>query len=268
MKDYYTILGVHRQAHISDIKRAYRRLAVQYHPDKNPDVSAEHIFKEINEAYEVLGDPQKKAYYDQRSENPFAGISEILKEEQKPKHRDPAYRRPKPTVKWKSNSERMLDLMAAYLPWMRRLTIVAFCVGLFFIIDFSLPSSIARETICGMDEKVTYSRRTSNEWLIISTDKNRRIEVPSLYEEYFSIGQQVIIRASPLLSIPYYIETAEHSIAIRKTMYGTFLFAPIVLFIFSAVGIYFRHRLDYAFNLGVISFTILMLTLAIYLILH
>ena len=65
-KDYYRILGVDRKADEKTIKRAYRRLAVQFHPDKNPgDNQAEDKFKEINEAYEVLGDASKRAKYDQ-----------------------------------------------------------------------------------------------------------------------------------------------------------------------------------------------------------
>ncbi len=64
-KDYYDILGISRDASQEDIKRAYRRLAHQYHPDKNPgDKRAEERFKEINEAYEVLKDPDKRATYD------------------------------------------------------------------------------------------------------------------------------------------------------------------------------------------------------------
>lgn len=63
-KDYYKILGVSKNATTEEIKRAYRKLAHQYHPDKNHDSSGER-FKEINEAYQVLSDPQKKAHYDQ-----------------------------------------------------------------------------------------------------------------------------------------------------------------------------------------------------------
>ncbi len=64
-KDYYKILGVGRDADEKEIKRAYRKLARQYHPDVNPgDKRAEEKFKEINEAYEVLSDPQKRAKYD------------------------------------------------------------------------------------------------------------------------------------------------------------------------------------------------------------
>lgn len=64
-QDYYELLGVSRSASEDDIKRAYRKAAMKYHPDRNPgDASAEQKFKEINEAYDVLKDPQKRAAYD------------------------------------------------------------------------------------------------------------------------------------------------------------------------------------------------------------
>ena len=65
MKDYYAILGVSREAGADELKKAYRKLALQYHPDKNPgDKAAEEHFKEINEAYAVLSDPEKRSNYD------------------------------------------------------------------------------------------------------------------------------------------------------------------------------------------------------------
>jgi len=65
-KDYYDVLGVTKNANEAEIKKAYRKLAKQYHPDGNPgDEEAEHKFKEATEAYEVLGDSEKKAKYDQ-----------------------------------------------------------------------------------------------------------------------------------------------------------------------------------------------------------
>ena len=65
-RDYYEVLGLKKGASADEIKRAYRKLAVKYHPDKNPgNKEAEERFKEINEAYAVLSDPQKKEQFDQ-----------------------------------------------------------------------------------------------------------------------------------------------------------------------------------------------------------
>ncbi|WP_026476289.1 molecular chaperone DnaJ [Alkaliphilus transvaalensis] len=65
-RDFYEVLGVDRNASAEDLKRAYRKLAMKYHPDRNPgDKEAEEKFKELNEAYEVLGSPEKKQRYDQ-----------------------------------------------------------------------------------------------------------------------------------------------------------------------------------------------------------
>jgi curved DNA-binding protein len=69
-RDYYKILGVPRGMSAAEIKKAYRKLAMRYHPDRNPgDKQAEDHFKEINEAYQVLSDPEKRSRYDQLGED-------------------------------------------------------------------------------------------------------------------------------------------------------------------------------------------------------
>ena len=73
-QDFYEVLGIGKDASAGEIKKAYRKQAIKYHPDKNPgDQEAEANFKKAAEAYEVLSDPQKKAQYDQYGHAAFEG---------------------------------------------------------------------------------------------------------------------------------------------------------------------------------------------------
>ncbi len=73
-RDYYEILGVSKGANADEIKKAYRKLALKYHPDKNPDDhTAEEKFKEAAEAYEVLSNPEKKERYDRFGHQGMSG---------------------------------------------------------------------------------------------------------------------------------------------------------------------------------------------------
>lgn len=72
-KDYYQLLGITKGASAEEIKKAYRKMALQFHPDKNKSKEAETKFKEVNKAYEVLSDPQKRQTYDQFGAQAFEG---------------------------------------------------------------------------------------------------------------------------------------------------------------------------------------------------
>jgi len=73
-EDFYDILGISKNATAAEIKKAYRKKAIEFHPDKNPgDEKAEAMFKKAAEAYEVLSDPDKKSRYDQFGHQAFDG---------------------------------------------------------------------------------------------------------------------------------------------------------------------------------------------------
>ena len=97
----------------ADIKQAYRRLALQFHPDKNQSDQAETIFKEINEAYEILGDNEKKVTYDLL----LRGVSPEVPVYSRP-HRDPRYTpRPPGSYSRKSKRQELLEVMNDYLKY-------------------------------------------------------------------------------------------------------------------------------------------------------
>jgi molecular chaperone DnaJ len=73
-RDYYDVLGVSRNASTEEIKKAFRKLAMQYHPDRNAADGAEQRFKEIGEAYEVLSDPAKRSAYDRFGHSGLSGF--------------------------------------------------------------------------------------------------------------------------------------------------------------------------------------------------
>jgi hypothetical protein len=270
MKDYYQILQLPRSAGQTEIKKAYRRLAILYHPDKNPSTGAEQVFKEINEAYEVLGDPNNRAKYDYQITNPFATV---VTAPQRPAHRDPAYKRKKrPGVRVKGEKERILETMATMLPFANKIVYVSFAVSMFLAMDFLLPYRISQETIRYAAKERMYSQRSSL-WTI-HTDQGKIIDLPYGISDYFLVGDMIEIRSSQFLGIPVRVagsriaDGKSGSVRIGKTIYGNFIFAPIVLLITSCFGVYHRRKIEYGFNAGVICSLILILTIVIYILIH
>lgn len=123
MQDYYQILGISSSATSGQVKVAYRRLALQFHPDRNPDnVSAERRFIEIAEAYEVLSDPIKRSKYDN-------GMDIGLDDDQQPELRQ---RKPPPYYYYKYKPEKVSYTRRDY-------TLAAVAVGIMIIIAFFVP---------------------------------------------------------------------------------------------------------------------------------
>ncbi len=259
--NYYQILRVEQSAGSDEIKRAYRRLAVTYHPDKNHDQGAEAIFKEVNEAYDVLSDPEKRRVYDLKLQYPFGAVIE-----QPPRHRDPAYRPQRPKVYRKSENQRLYELMEQYLPIAQKASIFCFAVSMFLLLDFLWPARVSNEIIESVSTRRTYSRNASTTWWVIHTTNGDEIDIPFTLSDYFLPKEPVRIHSSYFLGIALNAEVRGHSEKLKKNIYGNFVFAPAALLVISAFGVIMRKDVSYGFNLGVTSFVIFLFFIFIVLI--
>lgn len=255
MKDYYTILGVPSSASHSEIKRAFRKLAIRYHPDKNPSAEATPLFHDINEAYDVLGDPEKRALYDNRLANPFAE----LVSEPAPRHRDPAYRRRGGNqARRKSGPPASYILMRDYLKYMLWISRTGLLVSTLFFVDYFLPYQHEEETITSISA-VTLRREVA--YHMIETASGRSIKLYDYAATNFRAGQSIRLSSTSIYgSVIFLSDTAGTSRAKIAYLYRTLIFFPILLFVNSLLGLIFQKRVEFCFNLNVTAFMLLIIT--------
>lgn len=250
MKDYYAILGIPSSASQSTIRDAYRRLAKKYHPDVNSSPDAEQIFKEVNEAYEILGDPEKRSQYD----NPTYYVP--IEPTPQPKHRDPAYRRQRrPKGFQESSAQRLKQLKEEYknvFLWICR-------VGLGFVLlialDVVIPSILSDEEIIGV-QYYRGSRRTAG-YYAVTTDHDRKFNLYPYYYNSLTLSEHsvVTLQISPIFSnvLTIKLKDSESSLWIAS-IYRQFSFFPIILLIASSLGMLVKANADVVLNCGTVSF--------------
>lgn len=261
--DYYQILGVSYSASAADIKRAYRRLAVSYHPDKNPDPKAHALFKDINAAYDVLSDPAKKSIYDQRRYSQYAVVVHP-NADVRPRHRDPAYRGNGTAAPPRNGRPTLRESMRKYLPWASKASQFCLAVAVVLLIDYLLPNRITEETIAYANTVEKAGGRYAYRGWLVETDKGRRLDFPAELREFFQPGQPITFRSSLLFNVPRKVISGGYIHHVGMSLYGNFLFLPLSLLVISALGVYQRKKIEAGFNFGVTSTIVLvMMTLII-----
>jgi DnaJ domain len=253
VKDYYSILRVSRSADVQTIKRAYRRLVQQYHPDINPDPKAADLTKEINEAYDVLSDPVKKSEYDFRLINPYQQQSPQPQQPAPRQHRDPYFRRRGFRPIYKAPTE--YDLIVRYFHYVRKVCITGLVVCFILLLDYSLPHRQTR-----VECKIDYGVGRD---YILTPYKS----IPVMREELrpFEESEDVVLIESRLLGKTIEIRSmdGEHSITTFGTVYGTFKFVPILVFITALICLFMRDNLEFRFGLCVLTGFALFFTLVL-----
>lgn len=261
MNDYYQVLGVHRSAHAAEIKRAYRKLVQQLHPDINPDPQAQELIKLVNEAYDVLGDEVKRREYDYRLENPY---TQTYEPPATPSHRDPryrgrgAYRSPQP----KRPTQR--DLMRAAVPYLKPVAVAGCLLFSFLFADFFLPPNQSVETLVKFRNE-TFGRGWQD-YLITNT--GREMKIASEDVQALSVNTQLVFTESALVGVVMNVQTIDGTVNISNlgTLYDNFIFVPLLLIISSVVWITAIGSIEFRFNLGIVNVFMLIFTVILILI--
>jgi len=254
MKDYYAILGVRENAGAAEIKRAYRLLAVKYHPDKNPSAEAEEIFKEVNEAYDVLSDLNKKFLYDQRRYHPLQDSVDI---EPVRMHRDPRYRPRRqgaPRRPEKSAQYLLMEKWNKYALW---INITGIVVASLYAIDYILPYRVTTETV--KDVVTVRGRRGGFEYFRVKTESGKSIKV---YHQVGEIGESFNLEATVFYGIPMRLYAGDFELKMGY-VYSPLALFPFMVLVTSLMGIGNRKNISLAFNYCVATAILLIITLVL-----
>ena len=252
VKNYYSILGVSPSAGESEIKKAFRKLAVQYHPDKNSSGDANSKFQEISEAYDVLSDPGKRNAYDLRLANPYG---EILTAPANV-HRDPAYRRRKPAQPRPQEPSASQILMHDFLPYVIWISRFGLLASTLFFADYFLPYQRVPDAIASI---ATYGRGPDH-YLIINTTHGAEFRIKDFRLENFNEKREVALSVTPIYRSLIYVSSPSGSYRVWVAhMYSTLIFFPVVLFVNSLLALVYRKHVEFCFNLNVTAFILLII---------
>jgi len=287
MKDYYQILGLERSASPIEVKKAYHRMAMRHHPDRNDSPDANDLLVEINEAYEVLSDREQRADYDQKIDDMLLALY-YLQAQQKQQaaqeediNRDPRYRRraPRTVARDARNEPEAKRINLEERPWQQRLDfrdakaraigkkVSRFYIGfiMLVILDFSLPYT---DEVAQIDQ-VREGREWSNSKSIDKSyyrvqDREFSCESDE-YSRAIGKGSHGILQKTPILRTPRYLILYRQA-PMRMWAYGTFydyyLVVLVILCFTAGVGLAAEESPDlhlYSAVMASLTFFLLMI---------
>lgn len=258
MKDYYAILGVPSSASESEIKKAFRTLAVRYHPDKNRSAGANSAFQEISEAYDVLGDAGKRSAYDARLASPFA---EILTEPARPRHRDPAYRSQR-SRRGQDEPPASFLLMRDSLPYVIWVSRIGLFITTLFFIDYLLPYNQVEDFIYTID---SFSASRGETYTVVGTRDGEHLRARNFDRDDFDQEGRLLLSVTPVYGSVIWLENTTRTYrAWVAYMYSTLVFFPVLLFVISVLAHVYRKRVEFCFNLNVTALILVIINLVLF----
>jgi curved DNA-binding protein CbpA len=255
MEDYYQILGISPRATQLEVKRAFRKLAILYHPDKNKTIDGEEKFKQINQAYEVLSDPAERSQYDLSLFYP--GYQQTAKSN----HRDPAYRR-RPAYPQREPAPSVQELMAEYLPKFRWACWAGLILCFFVALDYMIPFDTYQEDITEINRMYRTGRGGGT---IYDHDEliTKSGMIINLHDEdafNFQNARYIIVVQTRLFKKIVTVSTPDRAFKVRvAAIYAGLLFIPGILFLSSILGVAIRKNVEFPFNLTIVSFVLLII---------
>lgn len=245
MRDYYQILEIDKQATQEEIKRAYRKLAKKYHPDRSGYAQADKLFAEISQAYSVLSDVQQKQEYDfQRLQSPTSRSSQ---------GGERSYRRP---PRYKQQSKLNLIPYLRYFHLVSKIAL-SFCTLLIF--DFAIPSPPQNDIVLSKSAQITVSRygRQFLTGYYINLQHQGTFLIDKEVGARVSRGLHVTVDKTILLqkltNVSFNFGAEKEHYNIGASIYSNFSFALITLTLASLIGVFRKNKPEQALNLAIIN---------------
>ncbi len=253
MKNYYQILGVPSHATHYEIKKAYRHLASQYHPDKNVQGTDHTLFYEVNEAYQILGDPLKRASYDY-----YHRLHQYTFETST--YTPPVAETNTQPYAARRTSENTVEQIRPYLKYAHWISRASFVFTLLIFLDFFLPQKVSQEQIQffvlnqGVEQPGDF---------ILITNQQQKVSLSTDFTRYYAPYPWVNIYRTRIFSHIARIERADRPNIQAEpyySIYSTFIFMPMILLIISTIGTFIKGYPELNFNCGVVCVVLSLIT--------
>ena len=250
LRDYYKILEVPREANAEAIKRAYRKLVLAYHPDRNDDPDAHRVFFLIHEAYQILGNPEKRVNYNYLYDLHFL---QQLQQELNSVEKNKAAQLPRRRPAYKSSQPDNYSYYARYARYISVFTLF-FCIAL--ILDYLSVRTYPNEVVHQMKtEKLMVGSATANPVLTVRTPQCEFLLDSEKYN-YIAPGDTVNASITPIFNIATKVELQRkgdsRTFSPHYNVYNLFSFVFIALLLTSVAGSLFTSRYpEFVFNAGI-----------------